>query len=232
MRLGKTIAASCIAEDLITKSQGLPTLSAAYFYCKQGDSSRDTCGGIFCAILAQLLEQNSDIVPYFNSHQLSLTRDPLRSAGLKSLVETVFKVLNLVYLVIDGLDEIDRGERAEFFGIILPLLKSQLNKDVGYKIKLFISSRGEDDIESNLSSIGRTRRRYYEITGGDNYKDIALYVSSRAQQLQKKFGFDDTRWEEIFREVCSRARGAYYICYIYGQQLQLLAPESYAFVAP
>ena len=212
MRLGKTVAASCVAKDLVTKSQGLSSLSVAYFYCKQGDASRDTCGGIFRAILAQLLEQNLDIVPYFNTHKLALTHDPLKSSGLRSLVETVFKVLDLVYLVIDGLDEIDRRERAEFFGIILPLLKSQLNKDVGYRMKLFISSRREDDIEANLSSIGRTRRKSYEITGGDNHKDIVLYVSLRVQELQKKFGFDDTRREEISRDVCSRAGGAYYIC--------------------
>ena len=195
----------------------MPSISVAYFYCKHGDTTRDSSNGIFRAILAQLLEQNRDIIPYFNDHQLSLTNDPLKSEGLRSLVEAVFKVLNFVYLVIDGLDEIDRNERKEFFSTILPLLKSQLNGDAGYRIKLFITSRGEDDIEANLSTIGRTWRKSHELAGEDNKKDIAFYVSCRAQELQKKFRLDHYRKEEISKDVCSRAGGAYSHCHSYAQ---------------
>ena len=193
-------------------------ISVAYFYCKQGDSARDSCNGIFRAILTQLLEQNSDIISYFNNHQLAVTHDPLKSAGLKALVETTFKVLGLVYLVIDGLDEIDRIERKEFFSIMLPLVKSQLKEGTGCKIKLFISSRGEDDIRMNLDSIGGTWRKSYEITGDDNHKDIASYISRRAQELQYKFRLDHFRREEISRDVSSRAGGAYGHCHIHAVQ--------------
>ena len=189
--------------------------SVAYFYCKHGDAARDSCNGIFQAILAQLLVQNEDIVPYFNSHLLALTRDPLKSEGLGSLVEAVLGVLGLVYLVIDGLDEIDRSERNKFFSIILPLVKARFGGDEGCRarVKLFISSRGEDDIRTNLNSIGRTWRKSYEITAGDNHEDIAFYVSFRAQELQNKFGIDDLRREEISKDVCERAGGAYVLCY-------------------
>ena len=188
--------------------------SVAYFYCKEGDASRDTCDGIFRAILAQLLEQNSDVVPYFNSQLLSSTHDPLKRAGLKALVKKLFEVLNLIYLVIDGLDEIDRSERAEFFDIILPFLKSQRNGDGGRKIKIFISSRREDDIETNIYSIGSARRKSYEITKVDNRSDIGLYVSCKVQKLQKKFRLDHSRREEISKDVCSRAGGSYDQCHM------------------
>ena len=210
-------------------------ISVAYFYCKDGDTARDSCDGICRAILAQLLEQNSDIIPYFNSHQLALAHDPLRSAGLKALVETIFGVLSLVYLVIDGLDEIDRSERKEFFNIILPLVKSQLrlNEDVGCRIKLFISSRGEDDIRTNRDSIGRTWRKSYGITRDDNHKDIASYVSQRAQELRNKFRLEQSRREEIYKSVCSRAGGAFCLPgrFIYTLQLQSLIPDSHAMVS-
>ena len=139
------------------RTEGVPSTSVAYFYCKHGDIARESCNGIFRAILAQLLEQNSEIVPYFNSHQLALTHDPLKSEGLKSLVRTVFRVLNLVYLVIDGLDEIDRKERKQFLSIILPLVKAQHKEDTGCRIKLFISSRGEDDIRINSTLLAVPR---------------------------------------------------------------------------
>ena len=192
--------------------------SVAYFYCKHGDAARDSCDGIFRAILAQLLVQNEDIVPYFNSHLLALTRDPLKSEGLGSLVEAVLGVLGLVYLVIDGLDEIDRNERNRFLSTILPLVKAQLGGDEGCRarIKLFISSRGEDDIRTNLNSIGRTWRKPYEITTGDNHEDIAFYVSFRVQELQNKFGIDDLRREKISKDVCERAGGLYNPCYKLG----------------
>lgn len=199
--------ASCVTEELIqVKSRDRSPISVAYFYCKGGDTTRDSCDAIFRAILAQLLAQNSDIVPYFNSHHLALTHDPLKSEGLKSLVRAILTVLGVVYLVIDGLDEIDRSQRAEFFGVILPLLKSQLN-DARYRIKLFLSSRGEEDIRTNLHSIGRILRKSYEITSDDNHTDIACYVSYRAQELQRKFRLDDFRTVQITKDVCQRAGG-------------------------
>ena len=158
--------------------------------------------------------QNPDTVPYFNLHQLALIHDPLKSDGLKSLVKTVFEVLDLVYLVVDGLDEIDRSEREKFFSFILPLVKSQLGGDTGDKIKLFISSRGEDDIRKSIYSIGRTSRKSYEIAGGDNRHDIAFYISLRVQELQNEFGFDNSRREEINRQVCERTGGVYSHCHV------------------
>ena len=189
----------------------VPSASVAYFYCKHGDATRDSSDGIFRAILAQLLVQNEDIVPYFNNHRLALTNDPLKSDGLRSLVEAVLGVLGRVYLVIDGLDEIDRSERNEFFNIILPLMKSQISGDAGCRarIKLFISSRGEGDIRTNLNSLGRTWRKSYEITGGDNHEDIGFYISFRAQELQNRFGVDDLRREEISKDVCKRVGGSH-----------------------
>ena len=197
------------------------SISVAYFYCKHGDAARDSCSGMFRAILAQLLVQNEDIVPYFNSHLLALTSDPLKSEGLGSLVEAVLGVLGLVYIVIDGLDEIDRSERNEFFNIMLPLVKAQISRDEGCRarIKLFISSRGEDDISMNLNSIGRTWRKPYKISGDDNHEDIAFYASFRTQELQNKFGIEDLRREEILNEVCKRAGGAYDHCHIFGLPL-------------
>ena len=162
--------------------------------------------------------QNSDIVPYFNSHQEALIHDPLKSDGLKSLVHTIFKVLGLVYLVIDGLDEIDRSERAKFFLFILPLVKpqdSRVSSDTGYRVKVFISSRGEDDIRKCINSVGGTLRKSYEISKDDNYRDIAFYVSLRTRELQNKFRFDYLRREKISNDICERAGGAYDNSHIY-----------------
>ena len=162
--------------------------------------------------------QNPDIVPYFNSHREALIHDPLKSNGLKSLVGTIFKVLGLVYLVIDGLDEIDRSEREKFFLLILPLVKSRDSRecgDAGYRVKLFMSSRGEDDIRKCINPIAGALRKSYEISRGDNRKDIACYVSFRTRELQKKFRLDHLRREKISKDVCERAGGAYDWCHIH-----------------
>ena len=116
--------------------------------------------------------------------------------------------------MVDSLDEIDRSEREKFFSFIVPLVRSQLGGDTGYKIKLFISSRGEDDIRKSIYSIGSTSRKSYEIAGGDNRHDIAFYVSLRVQELQNEFGFDNSRREEINRQVCERTGGAYSYCHV------------------
>ena len=179
--------------------------------------------------------QNSDIVPYFNSHQVSLVHDPLKSDGLRSLATTIFKVLDFIYLVVDGLDEIDRSEREKFFRLILPLVKSrdlQVDGDTEYRVKLFISSRGEDDIRKSLDSIGRASRKYYEISRDDNHRDIAFYVSVRTRELQNQFRLDDDRVGEISKHICEKAGGAYNHRCIFGLQLQLklLISDSYAWL--
>ena len=213
--------ASCVVEKLILRAQSTatPSISVAYFYCKHGDSTRDSSDAIFRGILVQILVQNPDIVPYFNSHQVALIHDPLKSSGLESLVNSIFKVLNFVYIVIDGLDEIDRSERGRFFRRILPLVKSQdsqVDGDTGCRVKLFISSRGEDDIRKSVNAIRRTSRKSYEICRDDNRRDIAFYVSVKVQELQNKFRLDHFKRGEISKHVCERAGGAYDHCHVYG----------------
>ena len=124
--------------------------------------------------------------------------------------------------MVDGLDEIDRSEREKFFHLILPLVESRVDSDTRYRIKIFISSRGEDDIKKSLDFVGRIRRKSYEITGDDNHRDIAFYVSLRAQELQKKFGLSDLRRKEISKDVRSRAGGVYECGHISSYQSQLL----------
>ena len=177
--------------------------------------------------------QNSDIVPYFNRHKVALIHDPLKSTGLRSLVNTVFRVLDFVYLVIDGLDEIDRSEREKFFRLILPLVNfrdSRVDGDRGCRVKLFISSRGEDDIRKSVNYIRRGLRKSYEISGDDNRRDIAFYVSVRAQELQTKFRLDHFRMGMISKQVCERAGGAYDHRHFYVLNPLLLTPESHVLI--
>ena len=136
--------------------------------------------------------------------------DPLKSDGLRSLATTIFKVLDFIYLVVDGLDEIDRSEREKFFHLILPLVKPRdfrVDHDTGYKVKLLISSKPEEDIRKSLNSIRRNSRNYYEISRDDNHKDIAFYVSVRTLELQNKFRFDHARRRKISKHICERAGG-------------------------
>ena len=177
--------------------------------------------------------QNSDILPYFNRHKVALIHDPLKSSGLKSLFSTVLKVLDLVYLVIDGVDEIDRIEREKFFHSILPLVNSRdsrMDGDTRYRVKLFISSRGEDDIRKSVNSIRRASRKSYEISRNDNRRDIAFYVTVRTQELQTKFRLDHFRRGEIAKQVCERAGGAYDYRPVYGLHSLLLAPEPHILI--
>ena len=177
--------------------------------------------------------QNPDIVPYLFSHQVALIHDPLKSDGLRSLVTTIFKVLDFIYLVIDGLDEIDRSEREKFFHFILPLVRPRnprVDDQTGYRAKLFISSRSVDDIEKSVNSIRRASRESYEITRNDNRRDIASYVSVRAQELQIMFRLGHVRSREISEQICERAGGAY-DHHIYSQQPQVLTPECHDLIS-
>jgi hypothetical protein len=55
--------------------------------------------------------------------------------------------------------------------------------------------------------VGQRRLKSCEVTENDNHEDTASYVSVRVQELQEKFGLDDSRRDGIARDICSRAGG-------------------------
>lgn len=98
--------------------------------------------------------------------------------SLEILVENLIsaKTLKRVYLIIDGVDEIDNTERMPLIDFLIDLSKRHPQS-----ISVLISSREEWDIKAKLVS-------YPRITVNEkNGKDIAHYVAAEKEALISKF---------------------------------------------
>lgn len=172
--------------------------SFAYFYCQEVE----TCDGVLRAILTQLLEQNKYILPYLEGARVSSSQRLLQSGKLlHSILETVLEACGQVYLIIDGVDEMELDERQKLLSALLPFLRASPDKSCS--LKIFISSRNEKDIKEGLGS----KCKSYGITKEDNKRDITSYITIRVLKIQNMLQLEDSYVQEIITTLCEYADG-------------------------
>jgi hypothetical protein len=125
---------------------------------------------------------------------------------LKDLFDSILRASKSVFIILDGIDECDRGERGRILTYI-NATASSIEKEGGDVPKVLYISRDEGDIRKILSKIP-TRT----ITPQDNEQDIKQYTTSQSADVQDKFEIHDNLRENIVSMVCDRARGALLLC--------------------
>lgn len=174
----------------------------AYFYCQE----LETYDGVLRGILTQLLEQNQNILPYLESERVSSAQKYLKSGKLLHLIlETVLEACGQVYLIIDGVDELELDERRKLLSALFPFL--QPSPDKRWSLKIFISSRNEKDIKDAL--VGKFKS--YGITKEDNGSDITSYITTRVLKMQEMLRLSDSFKKEIIAALCKHADGMDYL---------------------
>jgi hypothetical protein len=195
---GKTVLSSLVVEECQSRAS---SASVAFFYCRHRNLQECTFIAVAREILAQLLQQNDDLVPYFYE-KASHSGQPLLDCYTLAteLLKTVFSTLKRVFIIIDGLDEFGKEESAK----IILWFQSTINPsgfDNGYIRLLFISQDNQNTgrFLSNYPSI--------HIKAKDNRKDIQCFVSGFSIKLQLKFELSDALWEDISSAVVAQAQG-------------------------
>ena len=99
-----------------------------------------------------------------------------------------------VYLILDGLDEIDDKERGRLVPIVLRFC------DTG-KLKLLVSSRALADMKASFAD------HPLIISNEHNQHDIGSYVISEQRGLQRLFSISQGEAESILQPIAERAKG-------------------------
>lgn len=147
-----------------------------------------------------LRKQQSVILPFLDQ-QYSLIRPQLlqSSTQFEELLETLFANLNHIYLVIDGLDEIDPNERKKLMSSLMALHGKSEN------LRVFFSSRKEIDIADTLSIYPSL-----QVSNG-NDGDISKYVDYHGEEVFGRFvplaPETENTIRKIIEEVKERAKG-------------------------
>lgn len=175
------------------KNRGAPV---AYFYCKYGDDRRASVESVTRSILAQVLDLNPDLLPYFHQNaqmNVSLSSPP----SSEQILGTSLRSLERVYLVLDGLDECGSDAGKAIASRFLKMVN--LEKEVGSIRCLFIS---QDDGAAAVGSDG-----FQSINvGNKNSDDIKEFVGKWQQKLITKFGVSK-RLSNLQEIISKRAKG-------------------------
>lgn len=195
---GKTVLASTIIEEI----QSLPSFTLVYFFCKHKDPHRDNFKAVLRGLVVQLLHRQPDLLPYVYERCTSSGEVTLESLTLlKDLFESILGVSKGVFIILDGIDECDRGEPGKILNCMKTTVAS-IEENGGDVPKALYISRDEGDIRKILSK-GHTRI----ITSQDNGQDIKQYTTSNSVDVQDKFEIDDNLRGNIVSMVCDRADG-------------------------
>jgi hypothetical protein len=195
--MGKSFLASAVIDQFLasdTESHALDwktNQGFAYFYCERGIA--DLCEPI--SVLRSYVRQLSTIPRYPNLMQkklIELYRESRKNSvklGIQICKDQLYESVNLyprTTLVLDGLDECNPEERWQLIEILAELVKHAKNP-----VKLFISSRREQDIVNRLPSDA-----VIKIDASDNREDIRKFVDQRIKEIEKT-----GRWISISQDL-------------------------------
>ena len=120
------------------------------------------------SLIFQLASEDDDLQDVLRQTSKENLKSSIETA--KSLLRTLLSCIGHVYIVIDGVDEIEEIERLRLLTQLLDLSKDCDNA------KVLISSRAEADINSTLKTHAQIR------VDNQNIESIEAFVSQKTQQ--------------------------------------------------
>lgn len=185
---GKSTLASKVIDSLKEGSGAVNGLKLAFFYCSRSAAQpeRQNPDKILASLLRQLLfaqdpgnrdsQRQGDVFAEFKKRKEKEAQDgfqlyTLNSAESISLISGIARLHN-VFIVLDGLDEVEARQRIE----LARSLKS-LTSDPSTLVKVLITSRANSQVTSLLSGAKALR-----ISPAHNKDDIERLIRYRLEQ--------------------------------------------------
>ena len=221
-RAGKSYLSSRIIQslkDLHPQGVQVPeVVSVGFFYIKEDDQQLRSINTLLKSVAYQVAQND----PAFRKNAINVCAylDNIRTARgtWKRLFLDFFGSSqndNSVFIVVDGLDEAPKGERATVLDLLGDLV-SKANSSKRYRIRILLVGRPElqDDIQSYWEDRAiRIRRDFIEVSAQKNTKDILEYVTIdvRRVRLLHKLPIDERRdfRQEIIEKLQNGANGMF-----------------------
>ncbi|KAI0845997.1 hypothetical protein F5Y00DRAFT_272367 [Daldinia vernicosa] len=174
-----------LTKDLLTKWAGTSQLLCLkYFFWST--SHQDGLLGLKCSLLRSSLEQAPELM-----EQLFPDRSELDKNATTTLShEEISRAADLIFILMDGLDEFDEKKHAEDYHDLVRLIQNWISLS-GMRVKVCISSR---EYEAFMAVSRHQRIRLHNLTR----KDMQAYVTERLETHSK--------FSEL-QKSCERRRG-------------------------
>ncbi|KAI1777216.1 hypothetical protein F4818DRAFT_409587 [Hypoxylon cercidicola] len=176
---GKTILASVIVDE----ARGIGQASTIFFYCKYGDSARNTFISAARSLLAQLLVQNDHILqPLYERSSMSGEVMLTSKMTAKDLLRTALKSCAKTYIILDGLDECDRDNRKEIATWFQSVIDGVPSNEIG-AIRCIFVSQDDGPARKDFSTVPSIK-----IMPSDNKDDMRAFAKFWHKRMEERFG--------------------------------------------
>ncbi|KAF4543371.1 putative multiple ankyrin repeats single kh domain protein [Lasiodiplodia theobromae] len=181
---GKTILSSSIIDELAKKAQD-PADVVLYFYFEYKSNGNVTFDGMIRNFAAHLFPKKKEAQEALQSLYDDNQNGLPPTKGLIKTFESMVSHFNRVQIVIDALDEIKHRKDLD---TLLEWIKATADAPNG-RIRLIVTSRKEEDIESLLSNVGETVVLSRDVVK-DDIKKFRL-VFCQLEELRTCFNYED-----------------------------------------
>ena len=192
---GKSYLCSMIVRNL----QIEPHRSTLYYFCSHQESSGDTYAILLRTLAFQLLQQNLDMALLVHQ-EFFLKGSSLSGPAVRKLLSQTLLATKVTRIVVDGIDELDRGTQQD-------ILKSltEIQRSVKNNCKLLVCSREEPQIQKLLP--GRVHMKL----GDKTSEGLGLYIKTQVKEvLQEKFpDMDSWLVDLVEQRLHSKAKGMF-----------------------
>ncbi|KAL1649589.1 hypothetical protein SLS58_001646 [Diplodia intermedia] len=188
---GKTTIATRVIETLRQHHQ------VAYFYCEARTESSLRASNIMSTLAWQLLKENPQCLDEVSG--IYDTGAEPHLASMQATLETLLRQIPKALVVVDGIDECQRKERADLCKSLMCL----------YPLgNVILFSRDLEDIKDGLTTVDQARRRpsRLDIREEDTHSDIESFIS---HELAKLSEIDDEGRTQLAQALQSRAQGMF-----------------------
>lgn len=177
----------------------------AFFYCKHNDEMRNSFMAVARSLLAQILSQNSYLLPYFHEKAYLSSGTSLSSPEIAyEMLQTTLNSCERVYIILDGLDECGSMERTHisktFQNIIEFLAPAKMDS-----IRCLFVSQDDGTARKTLGDLPSIK-----ITT-ENKEDLKNFAVVWHERIEAKFGKLRSSDTHIANIISARAQGQLWI---------------------
>ncbi|KUM58863.1 hypothetical protein ACN42_g8284 [Penicillium freii] len=198
---GKTVLASLAVEEA-RKLTPKPTV--LFFYCKHGDPERNSLLALSQSLLAQILEQDQNLLLYFYQECCDSKEAVLTSPEkVTKLLEFAFKHCKSAYIIIDGLDECERDQRKSIAQWFRTLVES-LPITEPWRLRCLFTSQNDSLARKDFDEIASLTIRPDDIKN-----DLQDFCRREADQLRASLYISEDMAHSIAATVAQQAGGMF-----------------------
>lgn len=183
------------------------------FYCSYDGDSNTTALTVFRSLLEQILDQYPDqLLGYCHSRCITIGGPSLQSLTLaKTLLKDFCETVRKQYIIIDGLDECNAGERKQILDFFVNLVGVCEGDEPG-KLRILFVSQDYPDIKralhsSAITSIAPAIVNLTELNHQNHHNDIVMYARDQISKISTKFDLETEHEKHLESLILERAQG-------------------------